>query len=135
MVDFDNAPAACTAMGGRFSRVKTADEASKVTALIKEKHQYYAWIPMKKKTSFFTKYRSFSEVSIIVPFLRWSNGSSVTNFTLTFADLAFHKYLYHCITVDLSSGKAKLTDASCSQSKKVLCMESKNGLYLLSRGV
>ena len=71
-------------------------------------------------------YRSFTQVSRIVQFLRWSNGSYVTNFTLTFNDLAFLDYKFHCITVDLSSGKTKLKDAKCTDLKKVLCTQGEN---------
>lgn len=124
-VSFDNAFAKCAEMGLHFARVETDEDEEKVRSLLQQQRQSFAWIALKKSIPFFYDPHSFSQVSNIVQYLRWSNGSHVTNFTLTKNDLAFYENHHHCITINISSGEAKLMDTECALMKKALCMERK----------
>lgn len=126
-VVFKEAAGQCS---GGLARVETKAEAEQVRKLIEVNSPSVAWIGLKKIASFTTDEQYFSNVSAILPYLRWSNESFVKNFSLSMKDLEFYEFHEHCIAIDVSQEEVKLRDYKCTEKKKVLCM---NGRFLLNK--
>ena len=125
-VSFDKAASKCAEIGLHFARVETADEETRVRSLMNQLKRNYPWIALKKSVPFsYGSVRYYQEISNIIQYLRWNDGSQVSDFSLTKNDLAFYEYYQYCVIVDTSSGEAKMSDTYCTSNIRALCKKGK----------
>ena len=111
-----------------FARIETTKELEAVKNLLQRKHVTYAWIPLKKITSFTTTNRygclKLSKVEDVKSRVQWFDGGDpkVSDFPwTTLGSITSDIYLNSCSEICLRATRFSLFDAPCTWSHRFLC--------------